>query len=187
MNIKSFIKEINYQNLDIYEEEDLKKKITDSVSCMEENGDSYATLETTYWDYAFNPEMMNGEYEEVIQGKFLIFNGFISESRKEKVFSIVKDGIAPLVKVVHYGKETDNKKSFVICFYSNFDEKQMADIAEWLIDNDFIIHNRNGNFRDVPYKFEQQTKTDKYTSNGKYKTGKYSLSSFIDLETGNRR
>lgn len=95
---------------------------------------------------------------------------------KEKLKELIGSGFIPLVKY-----PSTPKRSCVLCLYTTSDKNEMANLCKFMIDNGIIRKTSNGEYKNLSYKKEEQTKNDKY---GDKFNADIKLSDFINLETG---
>lgn len=116
---------------------------------------------------------INGSNDVNKCGKWMYFFGDKDIAAKlcEKA---VKDNI------VVQSKHTDDTTG-VACFYLNFDDiESHKKVIKYFLDNNLIRRTKAGKLYNIPFKFDNQTRTGEY---GDEFNAKIQLSDFIDLNT----
>ncbi|MFV0289223.1 MAG: hypothetical protein ACK5HR_07230 [Mycoplasmatales bacterium] len=102
---------------------------------------------------------------------------------EEQIIKICKQAITD--NIVLTSKHTDlssGKPTGIACFY--IDGKQQAEhikVLEFFLANNLIPRNKNGNYRNISFKFDEQTTDKQYGTEFK---AKISLADFVDVKTG---
>lgn len=110
-------------------------------------------------------------------GKWMYFFSFENLEYTDKLVQK-----AVLTHVVDEAKRTASGKTGVCCFYiDGNDKKAHKKILKFFLENGMIKKTKAGKLYNIGFKFDVQTLANRY---GKDFKAKYSLSDFVDLETG---
>ncbi|KAA0748545.1 hypothetical protein DN401_27440 [Bacillus sp. BF2-3] len=119
-------------------------------------------------------------------GKFMTFvKGDISDEMQELILKAIEQGATRLVK--HTDPNTIGFNPFVkdgslaIIWYSNDEEENLKGLAKFLIDNALVPKNKNGNYRNISFKYDKQTRSGEY---GEEFKASISLKDLMDVATG---
>ena len=114
-------------------------------------------------------------YQEFV-GKWLIYAS-TREKAEYLCCTAVEEG---LVKEAKHSRNAD--KSFVCCFYINFDDSLTHyNFLSYFKEHDLLPKNKNGNFTNIAFKLDLETGLNIY---GNSFRGTLHLKDFINLETG---
>ncbi len=126
--------------------------------------------------------MSNDSRSEKIKnsGKWMYF---FKASDIEAVTTLCRKSV--LEDVVCNVKHTGNEyltDTGVACFYiDGLNTDQHNRVLRYFMDNNMIPRNKNGNYRNIAFKFDEETRQGSYGDNFK---AKLNLSDFVDVTTG---
>lgn len=134
------------------------------------------------WTF-YTDEESNYQFFEEKVGKWMYF--FDENCDLKKVDWLCWDAVDN--EIVKASKHTDfstlkDLHTGVACFYLNADDTNgHKKVIQFFLENEMIPRNKNGNYRNISFKFDSQTIAGNYGDNFE---SKITLSQFIDLKTG---
>ncbi|MED1012110.1 hypothetical protein [Bacillus mycoides] len=119
-------------------------------------------------------------------GKFvMVVKDDISSEMQELIIKAIEQGITTLVK--HTDPDTAGFNPFVkdgslaIMWYSTDEKENLKKLAKFLIDHGLVPKNKNGNYRNISFKYDEQTRNGEY---GEEFKASISLKDLMDVATG---
>lgn len=143
------------------------------------------TTQSIAWNRYMNDNYTSFDKDKV--GKWMYF---FEKKDLEKVSDICKlaivNNIVQLCKHSnHHGctcSPYGNGESGVACFYLHFDDIDThKKVIDFFIENDLIRKTKRGNFYNISFKLDNQTRSNQY---GNSFSSSIKLSNFINLESG---
>lgn len=118
-------------------------------------------------------------------GKFMTFGkGFIANGLQKLILKAIEQGITPLIKHTDTNAREfllSRDGSWVIVWYSTDKEKDLKKLAEFLIDHSLVPLTKSGNYYNISFKYDEQTRNGEY---GEQFKASISLKDLMDLNTG---
>lgn len=146
---------------------------------MKSNIDAELTIINAYgWTHYVNDINYTEKNENC--GKWMFFY------EKQEVDTAIKAAKAAITsKTVDLCKHTDPNQDTptgVLCFYiDGTDDESHKRVLHFMMENNLIPQNLNGNFKNISFKFNSQTQNHEY---GKGFKAKINLAKFADVTTG---
>ncbi|PFC97095.1 hypothetical protein [Bacillus cereus] len=126
-------------------------------------------------------------------GKFMTFvKDDISDEMQELILKAIKQGVTPFIK--HTDPERLKRTGIIkpfnpyakdgtlaIIWYSTDEEKDLKNLAKFLIDNGLVPKTKAGKYYNISFKYDEQTRNGEY---GEQFKASISLKDLMDLTTG---
>ncbi len=135
-------------------------------------------VEILNWKYYIEANSINEEISNA--GKWMYFFNADEIHRVSELCqkSILDDVV---VQCKHISRDYLSQSN-VACFYVNgLDREQHIKVLKFFLENNLVPRNKNGNYRNIAFKFDEETRLGSY---GDEFHAKLNLSDFVDVATG---